>query len=179
MMSARLWNLLIGIRPTRAEIRLDFAAVIISLILMIGIAIRVEVNWNVIQWIGALFLAADLVGGAVVNATDAAKRQYHGPTSRPRDHLLFNAGHAIHLGLLALLFGVDSALGLLPVLVDLYRDHRLESASITATDRLFTLGDRGYASTNAPVFPDRFCVDHPGVISQIVDRSCTQWGNGG
>ncbi|MCU0497622.1 MAG: hypothetical protein MUF87_09755 [Anaerolineae bacterium] len=108
-MNARLENLLLGRSPSRGEVILDLCAVIVGVIFMIIIGMRAEVTWNALQWIVALILAADLVGGAVVNATEAAKRQYHGPEARPRDHLLFNAGHAIHLTLLAVVFGVDAS----------------------------------------------------------------------
>jgi hypothetical protein len=46
-------------------------------------------------------VAFDLVGGAVVNATPAASRRFHGPAGSDRRRLAFVAGH-VHLFVLAL-----------------------------------------------------------------------------
>lgn len=66
-----------------------------------------------VWWASAViaFLALDIGGGIVTNATNAAKRWYHRPEhGRRRAHLMFIAVHGLHIGAVAFLFAANPVL---------------------------------------------------------------------
>lgn len=59
-------------------------------------------DWSPLQVVVGLTLALDLVGGALTNSTNAAKRWYHRPgPGRARARLGFTAVHVTHLAVVA------------------------------------------------------------------------------
>jgi hypothetical protein len=62
------------------------------------------VDWSIGQYLVAGFLALDLSGGIVTNATAAAKRWYHRRGQSFRQHFSFTAVHVVHIALVAWLF---------------------------------------------------------------------------
>ena len=61
-------------------------------------------DWSPIQYILAIWMAFDLVGGITTNATSSAKRWYHRDGQGFREHFSFIAPHAIYIFLVAWLF---------------------------------------------------------------------------
>jgi hypothetical protein len=61
-------------------------------------------DWSFIQYILAAWMAFDLVGGIITNATSSAKRWYHREGQGFREHYAFIAPHVIYIFLVAWLF---------------------------------------------------------------------------
>jgi hypothetical protein len=70
---------------------------------MIVYACPAILDWSVLQYVLAVLIAGDLVGGVAVNATSSAKRWYHRKEQGFRQHLTFVAIH-IHPFIVGLLF---------------------------------------------------------------------------
>lgn len=98
------WDKLIGPGATAAENALILGAFALGVALTIWRVASLDLSWSVWQWAVGLLVGADVLAGAVANATTAAKRWYYRPGQTARDHLVFVAVHAAHLGLLALVF---------------------------------------------------------------------------
>lgn len=90
---------------TRAELWGGLAFIVVGIVLQILYARTLD--WTVLQWIVALVLVADLVGGVWTNATSTAKRWYHRQDQGFRQHLIFIAVHAVQLLLVVLFFRPD------------------------------------------------------------------------
>jgi hypothetical protein len=61
-------------------------------------------EWSLVQYILAAWLAFDMVGGIITNATSSAKRWYHRPGQGFKEHFNFIALHIGYLFLVAWLF---------------------------------------------------------------------------
>ena len=61
-------------------------------------------DWSPIQYVLAIWMAFDLVGGIITNATSSAKRWYHREGQGFREHYGFIAPHAVYIFLVAWLF---------------------------------------------------------------------------
>jgi hypothetical protein len=60
--------------------------------------------WSPWQYLVAVLLAFDIIGGIATNATSAAKRWYHRPSRSSRQHFGFAALHVVYIFLVAWLF---------------------------------------------------------------------------
>jgi hypothetical protein len=60
--------------------------------------------WSPWQYLVAVLLAFDIIGGIATNATSAAKRWYHRPSRSSRQHYGFAALHVVYIFLVARLF---------------------------------------------------------------------------
>jgi hypothetical protein len=67
-------------------------------------AVMNGLDWSPIQYILAIWMAFDSVGGIITNATSSAKRWYHRDGQGFREHFSFIAPHAIYIFLVAWLF---------------------------------------------------------------------------
>lgn len=61
-------------------------------------------EWSLVQYILAAWIAFDMVGGIITNATSSAKRWYHRPGQGFKAHFSFIALHIGYLFLVAWLF---------------------------------------------------------------------------
>lgn len=61
-------------------------------------------DWSLIQYLLAAWMAFDLVGGIITNATSSAKRWYHREGQGFQEHYAFITPHAIYVFLVAWLF---------------------------------------------------------------------------
>ncbi len=99
------WDKFVGPGATSAE---EWVQLICGVLLAIGsIAIffgQQADNPSIWQLLVVLFLAVDISGGIVTNATSAAKRWYFRPSQGFKAHFGFIALHGIHIGLIAALF---------------------------------------------------------------------------
>ena len=94
----------IGPGVTRAELTLELGVSLVAGLGMLLYAFLQPLGWNGWQIALAVLLAFDLAGGVVTNATSTAKRWYHRPGQRLRDHVIFIAVHGVHLALVAWAF---------------------------------------------------------------------------
>ncbi len=101
------WDRFVGPGTTRAEEWLQLAGGL-GLAAVLGVLLytqRETLNWSGLQAAVVVFLAVDLIGGVITNATSAAKRWYHRAGQEGvRAHLPFIAVHGIHLLVIAALF---------------------------------------------------------------------------
>ena len=75
---------LIGAGATRMERALVWASSLLGVVYIVWMWVREQPgDWAVWQYALAALLAADLVGGAVSNATSSTKRQYFGRAAAP------------------------------------------------------------------------------------------------
>ncbi|MEO0971937.1 MAG: hypothetical protein AAFX85_02495 [Pseudomonadota bacterium] len=102
--SVGLLDRFVGPGATRAELWLQFSLAAVAIIGALAYALWQGVNWSVLQFAMAGFLAFDVVGGIVTNATSSAKRWYHRHGQSRRDHMVFVAVHIAHLSLVAWMF---------------------------------------------------------------------------
>ncbi|GAA5084171.1 hypothetical protein [Nocardia iowensis] len=86
-----LTDRLIAPHATRGEVTASFATAFVGAALAFGLALDAEWSWLCVAVV--TFVAFDLFGGAVVNATTAAKRWFHRPGRTARHHLGFVAIH--------------------------------------------------------------------------------------
>jgi hypothetical protein len=98
------WDKFIGPGATAAENWLILGSFAAGLILIVWRVIVLDLSWTPWQWLVGLAVSADILAGAVANATTAAKRWYHRPGRTRSHHLRFVAIHLVHLVLLALVF---------------------------------------------------------------------------
>ncbi|MEM9304279.1 MAG: hypothetical protein AAGE01_19360 [Pseudomonadota bacterium] len=95
---------LIGPGATRSEIALQFIPPAIAAAATLIHARSLPVAWSAVQLGLLAFLAFDLVGGVITNATSAAKRWFHRPGQEWQQHLGFVGMHVVHLAVVAWLF---------------------------------------------------------------------------
>lgn len=86
----------IGPGATRTEIQLQLASASAGAAMALVLSLA-NAQWPFWQCLLASFLAFDIIGGVVTNATRAAKRWYHRPGQTARNHLSFVALHLLHL----------------------------------------------------------------------------------
>lgn len=100
------WEKFIGPGATPAELWLQLGGglLLVGLIALYIFSRRAELNWSTSQTLVALFIALDMAGGVLTNATATAKRWYHRAGQGMREHLGFTAVHLLHLLLVAWLF---------------------------------------------------------------------------
>ena len=94
----------IGPGATRAELLLQSIIPLAAVVFLLGYAGHANLNWTVLQQSVAAMLAFDVAGGVVTNATSSAKRWFHRPGQRRRDHLGFISLHLSHLAIVSWLF---------------------------------------------------------------------------
>ena len=97
----------IGPGATPAELVLQLAPSVAAAIVAPLHALTLPIDWAPWQLGAIAILGFDLVGGVLTNATAAAKRWYHRPGQGWRQHMAFVSMHLFHVGLVALLRGVD------------------------------------------------------------------------
>jgi hypothetical protein len=93
-----------GPGTTRAELWLALGAATVAAAALALYALSNHLNWTGVQFIVAIVLTLDIVGGGVTNATSSAKRWYHRPEQGFRQHMTFVAIHALQLALVVLFF---------------------------------------------------------------------------
>jgi hypothetical protein len=102
------WDKFVGPGQTRAEFWLVMIPSLVGGLALAGYAQWQGLTWGPAQYIVAVLLAFDLVGGVITNATATAKRWYHRDGQGRRQHISFVAVHAAQLFLVAWLFrGMD------------------------------------------------------------------------
>lgn len=94
----------IGPRASRAELWLQLTIPMLAAGAAVWWPIASGNTWAWWQLLIAGFLALDVVGGVMTNATHTAKRWYHRAGQTPNDHLRFVAGHLLQLTLVGWLF---------------------------------------------------------------------------
>jgi hypothetical protein len=105
---AGYWDRFVGPGATDSELLLAFLGALAAAAAVPLYARTAGIPWTALQYAVAAFLAFDLVGGVVTNATQSAKRWYHRPGQGTRDHLAFVAVHGLHIALATWLFrGAD------------------------------------------------------------------------
>lgn len=93
-----------GPGKTRAETRIEILGGAFGLAALVALSATDDVvrSWSSLQLALGVVLALDLVGGALTNATNSAKRWYHRPgPGRVRARLAFLAAHVAHLAVVA------------------------------------------------------------------------------
>lgn len=93
-----------GPGATRAELVLQFTPAVIAAVLAPLHAASLKVEWSNLQLFLIGFLALDLAGGVLTNATSAAKRWFHRPGQRWVQHFKFVLLHLSHIALVAVVF---------------------------------------------------------------------------
>jgi hypothetical protein len=93
-----------GPGTTRTELWLALGAATLAAFALVLYSLTNNLNWTAIQYIIAIILTLDIVGGVVTNATSSAKRWYHRPEQGVRQHMTFVAIHALQLLLVVLFF---------------------------------------------------------------------------
>ena len=97
-----------GPGTTRAEAWIQALFSIGAAIAMPAYAAASGFGWSLLQYTVATWLAFDLVGGIITNATSSAKRWYHREGQGFREHFRFIVFHVAYLLLVAWLFrGLD------------------------------------------------------------------------
>ncbi|WP_194834679.1 hypothetical protein [Nocardia sp. XZ_19_369] len=86
-----LTDRLIAPNATRGEVVTGFGAAFGGAALAFGLALHAQLSWLSVAVV--TLVAFDMFGGAVVNATDSAKRWYHRPDRTSLHHLAFVAIH--------------------------------------------------------------------------------------
>lgn len=95
---------LIGPGATRAEKNIQSYVPLIAGAILIFYAYEAKLNWNLLQYIGAVLLTIDMAGGIITNATSSAKRWYHREGEGVKEHMSFICIHFIQLVLFSWLF---------------------------------------------------------------------------
>jgi hypothetical protein len=98
------WDKFVGPGQTRAEFWLLLVPALLAGAAVPIYAIKAGLAWTTLQLIVAGVIAFDLVGGALTNASAAAKRWYHRPGQGWLQHMGFVSIHFIHPLLVAWLF---------------------------------------------------------------------------
>ena len=88
----------------RAELWIQFVPVVLAGLAVPLYASIKGLGWTVPQFTIATLLTMDMVGGAITNATNTAKRWYHREGQGFQQHFLFIAIHATQLFLVAWFF---------------------------------------------------------------------------
>ncbi len=98
----------IGPGATSTEIALQIFPPLLAAIAAPAYALHRGLGWNGFQMALAAWLAFDMTGGVLTNATSAAKRWYHRKGQSAAQHFGFVAAHLVYLILTAWLFrGLD------------------------------------------------------------------------
>lgn len=93
-----------GPGTTKAETWIQAVFCIGAGIAMLIYALMNGFDWSLIQYLLAAWMAFDLVGGIITNATSSAKRWYHRQGQGFQEHYAFIAPHVIYVFLVAWLF---------------------------------------------------------------------------
>ncbi len=94
----------IGPGATQAEKDLQGYIPLLAGGALLAYGVYAELDWSVIQYLVALLLTIDMVGGVITNATSSAKRWFHREGEGIKAHMAFIAIHFIQLGLLSVFF---------------------------------------------------------------------------
>ncbi len=105
-------KILIGSDATRSEKILSWIGSILGVVFYLYFYLNNSFNWSNLQYLIAIFIAIDVVGGAIANSLNSCKQfyQYLAKSSEPiylqllKNKLLFSAIH-IHPLIVGLLFG--------------------------------------------------------------------------
>lgn len=93
-----------GPGTTKAEGWLQGFISVGAAVAMVLFALWRDFQWSPIQFVLATWLAFDIVGGIVTNATSSAKRWYHRDGQGFGDHFGFIAFHVVYIILVSWLF---------------------------------------------------------------------------
>jgi hypothetical protein len=93
-----------GPGTTKAEVWIQAVFSLAAGIALPIYAARSNLGWSTIQTILATWMAFDLVGGIITNATSSAKRWYHRQGQGFRAHFGFIAFHVVYFFLVAWLY---------------------------------------------------------------------------
>ncbi|MCP4149024.1 MAG: hypothetical protein GY757_14850 [bacterium] len=94
----------LGPGATRAEIVLQAVFPLIAAVAAPLYASHAIKDWTLVQYIVCSFLALDITGGIITNATSSAKRWYHRAGQGFKQHIGVVALHLIHLVLISWLY---------------------------------------------------------------------------
>lgn len=99
---------LIGPGATPAEKNLQSYVPILAGGFLLFYAVSAELDWSIAQYLVALLLTIDMVGGVITNATSSAKRWFHRAGEGFKAHMGFISIHFIQLTLFSWFFlGLD------------------------------------------------------------------------
>ena len=104
------WDRFVGPGATASELLLSGAAATLAALMVSVYAGLNDLDWAWYQYLVAIIITFDLVGGVVTNATPSAKRWYHRRGQGPREHFSFVAWHAIQVAAIAWFFQETGAL---------------------------------------------------------------------
>ena len=101
------WDKFIGPGASQAEIWLQLVPAVLAGISIIFYANSKGLEWSIPQYIIAAIVALDMVGGAITNATNTAKRWYHREGQGFKQHFSFIVIHGGQIVLVAWFFYPD------------------------------------------------------------------------
>jgi hypothetical protein len=90
---------LMGPGATRAEKDIQGYVPLLAGGLLVYFGMRSGLEWSLGQYVIALLLTVDMVGGVITNATSSAKRWFHREGEGFKEHMRFIGIHFIQLGL--------------------------------------------------------------------------------
>ncbi len=94
----------IGPGPTTAEKRLQLFAPIVAAFALAAHGFNADYGWSVGQYVVAIILAVDMVGGIATNATSTAKRWFFREGEGFKAHMSFIALHLLQITLASYFF---------------------------------------------------------------------------
>lgn len=101
---AGILDQLTGPGAEKAEVVLQFAVAALAAIAA-GIWFATRGSGNIWMLVLSIFLAFDIGGGVITNATSTAKRWFHRPGRSVWSHLGFQLAHLIHIAAVSFLYG--------------------------------------------------------------------------
>lgn len=94
----------IGPGATRAELALQLGIPTLAAFAATAYALRTAHGWSWLQYMVCFFLAFDIAGGVITNATSSAKRWYHRAGQGFKQHFAMVLLHLVHLFVVSWLF---------------------------------------------------------------------------
>ena len=95
---------LFGPGATPAELMLQLLPPMLAAIVAPLLVMLQSPDWSVLQYAVCAFMAFDIAGGVITNATSSAKRWYHRDEQGWRSHMGFVLLHVAHLTLVSWVF---------------------------------------------------------------------------
>ncbi len=98
----------VGPGATNTELLLQIGGAVASAVFIVIIAAYADLGWTIVQNIVAAFLALDIAGGIITNATSSGKRWYHRAGQGTAQHMTFVALHVIQPLLVVVFFDLGN-----------------------------------------------------------------------
>jgi hypothetical protein len=98
------WDRFIGTGASTAEAVLVLAVTLLGAAAIVAYGLLGPAHWSPLQIVALAVVGADVLGGAVANASSATKRWYHRPGQGLRQHLAFTSLHVGYLAVIGWLF---------------------------------------------------------------------------